>query len=140
MSTFARASIASLALWLIASWTVPVCCLSMVTSPAPQGPDMAMPMNMAGHQHHHHQMSDSDRSSHRVSPSGPYAQGCQATSSVGVMTLPAGRDLAGFHRAVIAVTAPLVAAPLSRYRFEGGVSSPPDDSLALSDRALPLRI
>lgn len=80
----ARAIAVSLAVLLVAAWTVPVCCLVIVDQPPKGSSESAGP----AHRHHHHSGEFDQRSSH-ISAHQSCAQNCQTPS--GMVSTLAGR-------------------------------------------------
>lgn len=139
VSTSARIFVATFTLWLVAAWTVPVCCLSMSESPVPLRSNNAMTIGMPGHQHQHHHSSESDRSSQRLGASVSCTQSCQATNRVIVMSPPAKNELSRPAHAAAAPTAPLVVSTLALSSVSPP-SGPPRIPVAPALQPLPLRI
>ena len=140
MKTSARVLVLGMTILLVAAWTVPVCCLSMNAAPTQPPSNQAAPMAMPGHHHHQQPTGDSQPSSKRLGASEACTQNCDAASTVGAMLLPARPHLDGFTHTSISVAAPLSTSPVQARWCDTGSSRPFGRPLALSDRALPLRI
>ena len=141
MNIVLRTFVANFTLWLLAVWTVPLCCFSMSESPAHRHSDTAITMGMPGHQHHHHHyLSESDRSSKGLTASDSCTQNCQTTSGIGVMSLPTKNDLRRTERDAVVMTAPLLAVSSSRVSLVNPASDHPGIPLAPTPHPVPIRV
>jgi hypothetical protein len=140
-SIVVRIFVTNLTLWLLAAWTVPLCCLSMSESPAHLHSDVTVTLDMPGHQHHHHHyVSESDRSPQGLSASDSCTQNCQRTSSIVVMSLPTKNDLRRTDRVAVVMTAPLPAISSSRVSLVSPALGPPETPPAPALHPVPLRV
>jgi hypothetical protein len=93
----ARFPVAVFALWLGATLTVPVCCVTTSTMAAMDHAGSASMTGMAGHHHHHSSAAAFDPSTLRLSASESCTQNCDAPAVAAVesrMSLKADDHLA----------------------------------------------
>jgi len=121
MSSVPRIGVASFTVWLIVSWTLPVCCLSMTAARASRADAQSTALAMPGH-HHHDSSSESNQSSTRFSANESCTQSCVNNPEL-VMSLPAKNDLGTFRQTVIeSVSLPVHS--VSTVQFDDSATAP----------------
>jgi hypothetical protein len=139
MTNARRAFVATFSLWLLATWALPLCCLSMSDRPAGRDTADAAMAAMPVH-HHHHQSApaEPDRSKFHLSANDSCKQSCQPTASPALTSVPRKADAGHLKQTTLMVTASLQAIAGSSVPLRD--TSPPGLALAPPLQPAPLRI